>query len=185
MLKTCITLILLQFLSLSTFAQAEKSRLVQTWAINFVPFGSGIVGEFPISKKSTLRAEIGSVLAISGGNISYTQVDIGVGFSPYGNLNYRYYHLLLKNTEERKFSFNSGNYIFAQVLYYAPPFWKNEKFDFDSRVSVGIGYGLQRIMKQKFIFSLGLGLGYYYPQKDVFFIGDLTLGILLKPRRKL
>lgn len=184
MKKVILPLIFLQFLSFHSFAQEGKSRLLHTWAINFVPFGSGIVGEFPISKKSTIRAEVGGVLAISGGNISYTQVDIGLGFSLYGNINYRFYHLLLKNTEARKFPFNSGNYLFGQLLYYAPPLWKNEKFDFDSRASVGVGYGLQRVLKQQFVFSLGLGLGYYYPQKDVFFIGDLTLGILLKPRRK-
>lgn len=152
------------------------------WTLNFVPFGSSIVGEFPISKKSTIRAEFGGVFTISGGEVSYTSVDVGVGFSLFGNINYRYYHLFKKTKIPLKYLYNSGNFVFAQVLHYAPPLWQNEKFSFDSRTSMGVGYGLQRVLKNRFVFSIGLGLGYYLPQKDVFFVGDLTLGILLKPR---
>lgn len=151
------------------------------WTLNFVPFGSALIGEFPISSKSTIRTEFGGVLAISGGEVSLTNIDVGVGFSLFGSVSYRYYHLLKKPTIPPKFLYNSGNFFFAQVLHYAPPLWKNEKFNFDSRTSMGVGYGLQRVLKNRFVFSIGVGLGYYLPQKDVFFIGDLTLGILLKP----
>ncbi|MFT4759351.1 MAG: hypothetical protein ACI9XO_002024 [Paraglaciecola sp.] len=185
MKKIIATLFTLNILLAQSFGQETPTPLSPIWTVNFVPFGSAIIGEFPISKKSTIRAEIGGVMTVAGGEISYSNIDVGVGFSLFGSINYRYYHLVKKRTDPAKYLYNSGNFIFGQVLYYAPPLWKNDKFNFESRTSIGAGYGLQRVLKNRFVFSIGLGLGYYLPQKDVFFVGDLTLGILLKPSKKL
>ena len=183
MKRILTTFFFLYFLLPPNFAQEVSSPLTSMWTFNLVPFGSSIVGEFPISTKSTIRTEFGGIFTISGGEVSYTNIDIGLGFSLYGNIYYRYYHLFKKPTAPSKYLYNSGNFFFAQALYYAPPLWENEKFSFDSRTSMGVGYGLQRVLKNRFVFSIDLGLGYYLPQKNVFFIGNLTFGILLKPSK--
>ena len=130
MKKTIITLLLFFYWLAPNFGQTDTTRLHQMFTLNFLPFGAGILGEFPLTRKSTIRAEIGGVFTFSPSELSFTNVNLGVGFSPYGSLSYRYFHHLVKNTENRKYFYNSGNFIFAQVLHYASPLYKNEYFIF-------------------------------------------------------
>lgn len=180
--KYLITLFIVCMAIYSGRGQEEVTPyLVPTFTLNFVPVGTAFLGELPVGKRSTLRAEVGGIFAFSINELSYTNLKVGVGFSPFGTVSYRYYHSFKMENKKRKYSHNSGNFIFAQILHYGSPIYANEYFSFDRRTSAGIGYGLQRTLVNRFNFSIGLGLGYYVPQKDVFFIGDLTLGILLKP----
>lgn len=184
-MKKVSLIIWVVFLPFFCFAQEEKeAALTKTWTLNFVVVGAGLVGEFPVGEQVTLRLETGGVFGINPQINNLSEFEVGIGFTPYALANFRYFYQLKKNTSSRRFFYNSGDFVFAQINGYTPPVFSTDSFDFRGRVSAGIGWGFQRVFSNKFVLSLGGGFGYYWPQNSILPIGDLTLGILLRPTMK-
>lgn len=188
MKKSVVIIFLFCTFSNFSFAQNMDTPLRESWTISLWPFGAGIIGEFPLSDKSTFKGEVFGLVtwAGSGGGNRETEIST-IGFGNV-NANYRYYYKFKNiNRKGKSLLYNSGNYFFGRVSSNFLLFETNDSVDtnFDSNsVVAGGGWGIQRMYQNRFVFAIGIGAGYDFNRERIALLGELTVGIRLKPRKE-
>lgn len=168
-------------------AQDNALPLQITTTINILPLGVGIVKEFPITDKSTIKAEILGLVSFGTETDDNQKIQSSVFGILNGNLNYRYYFKLKKtNSAGTKPLINSGSYFFGRVSSVFLLFETNDQVDLyigSNAVTVGIGWGMQRMFQNRFVFGFGVGQGVNLSDMETTLMGELTLGIRLEQKK--
>jgi len=171
------------FAFMSLQAQDDDSQLSKTWTLGFALIGAEAIAEFPVSQKSTFRLATGAVFsgsAVQVGSNDFEFTGYGV-FS--GSATYRFYYMTKDiNRKNKPLFYNSGNYIFGQLAGSLPTLSTRDDFVLSSSASFGVGWGLQRMYQNKFVFSFSIGPGINLRDPRLTLVGELTLGIRLSPK---
>lgn len=187
MKKSIVIFFLFYTLSNFSFAQTDATPLQESWTISLYPFGAGIVGEFPLSDKSTFKAEAFGLVTFAGEEKDNQEAQfstIGIGNV---NANYRHYYKFKNiNRKGKPLLYNSGNFLFGRLSSTFLLFETNDEVDttLDSNtVIAGVGWGIQRMYQNRFVFAIGIGPGIDLTKQQFTFIGEFTLGIRLRPEK--
>jgi hypothetical protein len=188
MKKSIVICFLIFAISTISFAQNNATPLQESWTISLWPIGAGIIGEFPLSDKSTFKAEAFGLVTFAGTSRSNQENEystIGLGFV---NANYRYYYKFKNSNRKGKpLLYNSGNYLFGRVASSFLLFETNDLVDvnFDSNtVTAGVGWGIQRMYQNRFVFAIGIGPAVDFNDMSLTLISEFTIGIRLKPAKE-
>ena len=179
-IKKLVFLGLFSFVSSFAFAQ-DDTKLVKQQYIDILPLSYNL--ELPLGGDHAFLLEVGAGFLFNA-NITNTSSSYDLVVIPFLNLHYRnYYKYKFENKNGKPLFLNSGNYFFGQVAG-SPGFAVNNIMTTPT-LSIGGGWGMQRVYQNNFVFNFGIGLGHvsngFYP---VSLIGDLGLGILIGKNRQ-
>jgi hypothetical protein len=155
------------WLATGAFAQIEEltiekdSILTERVFLLKAIWNPGFVYEQPISSLSTVRIDAG-VWWSSGTNGWPRGVESPLYGGIYTDVELRHYFNLLRRTHnERRTSFNSGEYLVAGFAHYLPPSFSENKDlteNFANNFIFGVGVGHQRVFNW-FFYDVSLQIG--------------------------
>ena len=137
-------------------ARVEKS----VYGIQTGFFGVWVHGEFRLSNKFALRAEIG--LDLGTWENQYTN-DSGVFLSPVFILEPRFYYNLNKRLNKgKRIDGNSGNFIALKTSYHPDLFTTglSDPIEFIADIAFVPTWGIRRNIGKHFNYETGIGVGY-------------------------
>lgn len=186
-MKKVLLLFLLFCLAFGNLRAQSESQLTKTWTVGLELIGLDFIGEFPVSERATFRVSAAGFLHTARVEVIEEDFTTRLGLRAVGTATYRYYYRIKDiNRKGKPLLFNSGNFIFgefkgSQVMYQKRPDDFQRRYD-DFNTTVGAGWGIQRMYRNGFVFSLGIGPGYDILEQHFTWIGELTLGIRLNQR---
>ena len=159
----------------------EESPLTKTWTLGFTLIGAEAISEFPVSQKSTIKVAAGGLFTGRVVELDNEFDFQSVGLA-YASASYRYYYKFKDiNRKSKPLFYNSGNYFYGELAGYQPLYYGSE-FDSDFYGVFNIGWGLQRMYQNKFVFGFSIGPGINISSGQAGLYGDLTFGIRLSPK---
>ncbi len=163
---------------------AQDKYAVLERQLNISILYPGVSAELPLSDYFSIVPKVGLGFSFEG-YVSNVGSQFNYLVAPAANLQGRFYYAGLKNETKRGNALfrNSGNYGFFQVSGNLPSI-ASSFGDIDAGVSVGVGWGLQRIYQNNILLSWGLGVGYDSWIQSGTWIGEFTLGYVIRPKTK-
>lgn len=160
----------------------EASPLRKTWTLGFTLLGAEAIGEFPVSKQSTVRIIAGGLFTTRAYEIQNEIDFLSLGLA-YASSTYRFYYKFKDiNRKNKPLLYNSGNFFYGKVAGYKPIFGNGLEVDSDFYATVGAGWGLQRMYQNKFVFAFGVGPGFDVTTERFDLFIDLTFGVRLSQK---
>jgi len=177
-------LLFVSFIFSSFNLTAQDKYAVLERQLNISILYPGVSAELPLSDYFSIVPKVGLGFSFEG-YVSNVGSQFNYLVAPAANLQGRFYYAGLKNETKRGNALfrNSGNYGFLQVSGNLPSI-ASSFGDIDAGVSVGIGWGLQRIYQNNILLSWGLGVGYDSWIQSGNWIGEFTLGYVIRPKTK-
>ena len=170
-MKHVLLIVLISCLYINGFSQ-EK---VQSASVESSVFGiqTGIAGlwvhgEFKLTNKFALRAELGLDLGIWENN--YTN-ETGIGLIPVITLEPRFYYNLNKRLNKgKRIDGNSGNFIALKTSYNSDLFFiaSNEDLNLETDFMIIPTWGIRRSLGKHFNYEAGFGLGYIHYREEYY-----------------
>jgi len=186
--------------SITTITLAQQKNLQLSFNLN--PLDSYVVGEFGLSKNSTLYTAIG----FGYGSVSSIHLNLyydksmhnkrnsdvvlpEIFFAPYLNIQYRNYFLKTSNTEQGRYTGNnSGMYIGARLKMYTSPVTaiKEDGMSIKQNYMFGFMFGHQKAFgsRKRFVYNSNMGVSrhanYNLSFSAVKFLAHASIGYVIK-----
>lgn len=172
-MKNKLLIILFFLLAIESFGQDTIKVEKKLFKINII--NPGLTFEKSVSNTNTVSLD--GNLSFGGNYSSNNGWQLLV--SPLIRSQFRhYYNFDRRNSDNRKTTGNSGNYISICTSYYFKSF-NVEAFNVNDGFNLGGTWGLQRTYKSSFNINLNAGLGYNFSQnqqKKIVPLINFTLG---------
>jgi hypothetical protein len=179
-------ILLFCFLFTAIFAQAQDLIIEKNvTGVQIGYFGLDIYHETRIADKISLRAELGLIPAIWGGDLYGNKS--GFALYPVFTLAPKYYYNLNRRVEKDKnIKNNAANYFAFQIRYL--PGWvisNHQDMELFNQIHFIPTYGLRRNFLKKFNYEFKVGVGYGFGRTEIFgmdmnvsgLTGDLTFKV--------